>query len=478
MMRPRSFWHSLQSRLMLISMTATLAVLGGAGSLSTWRLHQDLVASVKDLHEEAGQQFIQDINTYQEMFNTEESLEKAIEKYSQPNLGWQVVTEAGTVLAASTNLDPSLEPTSPLQPELIKHDGRFLVLCDIPLTLANNQQVTIKSISDISDDYRAYEAFVQTLLVSGSAAVIIATVGSLMLIRRSLRPLQQMSQIVAKVSAEHLEDAELILDNSPTEVQQLAEAFEAMLNRLSMAWSQEQQLLSNISHELRTPLAIVQGYLESTLRRGTNLTEIQTESLTVSLEETQRVVRLLKDIMELTRAEAGACHLNMELVQLNDFFQDFIALAQQLGSNPIQLELPHHDIWIRVDRDRLKQVLLNLVSNAIRYSAQSAPITLRLLKQEDIAQIQVADQGIGIAAEHLPHIFDRFYCVSHSRSRCEGGTGLGLAISKTLVEQMRGRISVESQPEVGSVFTLCFPIYSLTLEAIPVSQRPLAMIER
>ncbi len=474
----RSYWHSLQSRLMTISMAATVTVLGGAGGVATWRLHQELLASTKHLHEEVGQQFIQDVTTYQEMYTAPEAIERAIEKYTQPDLLWHVADEDGSTLAESSALldrNPIASPASSV-PELVKEDGRTLVLCGLPLELASGDVVQIRSISDVTDAYRAYNAFVQTLVVAGSGAVLIATVGGLVLIRRSLRPLHNISHVAATVSVEQLEEAELALDNSPTEVEQLAEAFNAMLQRLAAAWTQEQQLLSNISHELRTPLAIVQGYLESTLRRGSNLTEIQMESLAVSLEETQRVVRLLKDLMDLTRAEAGAFHLKMEGLNLNDFLQDVEMIAGQLGPNPITLDYPDEPVRIRADRDRLKQVMLNLVTNAIRYSDPSGQIALRLFVRDDTAVIQVRDEGIGIPAEHQPHIFERFYCVSHSRSRKEGGIGLGLAVTRTLVENMRGKISVESELGVGSTFTVEFPICTVRTDVIG-SLRSMAGVE-
>lgn len=455
----QKFWHSLQARLMLISVATTVAVLGGAGGLATWRLHQELLASTKALHDEVGQRLIQDIETYQEMYAPEEAVQRAVTKYTRPDLQLRVVTQAGEVLAVSQEYDQVLMANAdlPTTPEFVMKGGRSLIVCGQPMTLDDNTEVDVESVSDVTGAYRAYQAFLQTLFFSGLVAVGGASVGGLLLIQQSLRPLQKISQVAANVSADDLQEARLVLENPPLEVRRLADAFNAMLNRLSRSWSQEQQLLSNISHELRTPLAIVQGYLESTLRRGSNLTEIQTENLAVSLEETQRVVRLLKDLMDLTRAEIGAFHLQLATLSLNDFLREFVDFAQYLGPHPLHLDVPEQDIWVRVDRDRLKQILLNLVSNAMRYSEEQSPVVLRLRVTTGMTEIQVQDQGVGIAAEHLPHIFDRFYCVSDARNRQEGGIGLGLAITKALVENMRGKISVESQVQGGTTFTILFP---------------------
>ena len=458
----RKFWHSLHWRLTLISMTATLMVLAGSGGAATWRLHRELLAGTKDLHDVMGGKFRQDVNTYQEMYSAQESLAKAVAKYTEPAIWFRVVDEQGEVLMASGIIDEDLPQIEafPSTPELVQIEGRSLILCSVPLQLRDQTTVQVESISDVTQSYQIYTAFLQTLALSGTGAVLVVTLGGLVLIRRSLRPLHDISQVTHTISAKHLQDAQVVLTDPPSEVAQLAEAFNGMLHRLSQAWVQEQQLLSNISHELRTPLSIVQGYLESTLRRGQNLTEIQSESLSTAHQETQRVVRLLKDLLDLTRAETGAFHLQIQAVNLNEFLRELEGILTQLGPNPIRLVHPEQDIIVKADPDRLKQVMLNLLTNAIRYSEAHAPITIRLRLSGEMALLQVQDQGIGIPVEHQPLIFERFYSVSEARSRSEGGIGLGLAITKALVENMRGRITVESQPQLGSTFTVSLPVIS------------------
>lgn len=443
-------------------MTATLVVLAGSGGAATWRLHRELLAETKDLHDQVGGKFKHDVNTYQEMYSTEESLAKAVGKYTQSSLWFRVVDDRGRIMMTSGILDEDLPQidTFPSTPELVHIEGRSLILCSIPLQLKDQTEVQIESISDVTQSYHIYTAFLQTLALSGTGAVLLVTLGGLVLIRRSLRPLHDISQVTQTISAKHLQDAQVVLTDPPTEVAQLAEAFNDMLNRLSLAWVQEQQLLSNISHELRTPLSIVQGYLESTLRRGQNLNEIQMETLSTAHQETQRVVRLLKDLLDLTRAETGAFHLQIQSVTLNDFLREIEGIAAQLGPNPIRLVQPEQDMVVKADPDRLKQVMLNLLTNAIRYSEPHAPITIRLQMAGEMALLQVQDQGIGIPVEHQPLIFERFYSVSEARSRSEGGIGLGLAITKALVENMRGRVTVESQPQLGSTFTVALPMVS------------------
>lgn len=459
-------WQSLRCRLLSISLLTTLSVLVGTGGIAAWKLYQELLVSTKILHEEIRGEFKQDLATYQEMYLGPQALQKTVEKYTRPEMQLRVVDDKGNILSASTELltnDQDWMPQSTLEtaldrPEFRSIEGRVWVVCSTPLTLANNLNIQLETLTEVTQSYQAYQSFIGTLFWAGGAAILVTTGLGWILIQRSLKPLDDICRVSASISTEELQNARLMLKDVPTEVQHLADAFNSMLDRLSSAWSHEQQLLSNISHELRTPLSIVQGYLESTLRRGGNLTEIQIENLELSLQETQRVVRLLKDLMDLTRAEIGAFYLRIEPLVLNDFLRDIGQIPPHLGSNPLQIDLPSELVTVKADRDRLQQVLLNLLNNAAAYSPSSKPITIGLKVVNDTALIQVQDQGIGIPIEHQPHIFERFYRVSTCRSREDGGIGLGLSISKALVENMKGRIQVESEPNMGSTFTISLPM--------------------
>ncbi|MCJ2543644.1 sensor histidine kinase [Thermostichus vulcanus] len=455
-----SLWRSLQNRLMLISIGACLAVLGTTGGIATYRLRYDLFVRTNRWHETTVGAFQQDVATYREFYPEAMAIQRTIDKYTRSDRWFKVTNAAGDVLATSLNFDsqPEVLITPPAVPTLMRDRDYYFILCRQPLDPSNPNGLKVTTVTDVTDSYEVYLAFLRTLVLSGvSTASLIAFLGSL-LIRRSLLPLHSMSQLSATLSPQTLPQARLILENAPTEVEQLAESFNGMLNRLSAAWDQEKQLLSNISHELRTPLAIVHGYLESTLRRGDNLTDHQRENLTLSLEETQRVVRLLKDLLDLARAESGVSRIQMKPLRLDWFLEEIAALSKQLGPNPIFVENHPTPLTVMADWDRLKQVMLNLISNAIRYSDPDAPITLRLKESAGQALIQVQDQGIGIPLDQQSRIFERFHSVSTSRSRQQGGIGLGLTIAKAFVENMRGRISVSSAPDKGSTFTVTLPL--------------------
>jgi len=229
-----------------------------------------------------------------------------------------------------------------------------------------------------------------------------------------------------------------------------------MLSRLSDAWEQQRQFVSNVSHELRTPLTVVLGYLQSLLRRGTNFNDYQREALETAASEADRTVRLLEDLLDLARADSGYTHFHLESVRLNDLVVEVANMAQKFSNRLITVTTTA-DVEVIADRDRLKQVLINLIDNAVKYSAPEQPIVLKLERVDRQAIIQVCDYGIGIELQNQSRIFDRFYRVDEARSSSTGGQGLGLAIVKTLLEGMRGSITVRSKPGEGSTFTIILP---------------------
>jgi hypothetical protein len=234
-----------------------------------------------------------------------------------------------------------------------------------------------------------------------------------------------------------------------------------MLARLSESWEQQRQFVSNVSHELRTPLTIVHGYLQSVLRRGTNLTEPQREALETAGSEAERIIRLLQDLLDLARADSGHMHFHIESLVLNDLVATVAGMAEQYNNRPIVIEAVPSAISVRADRNCLKQVLLNLIDNAVKFSDPSQPVTLKLDQLGEQAIIQVCDRGLGIPLQHQTRIFERFYRMDEARARSTGSYGLGLSIVKTLVDGMGSNVTVRSKLGEGSTFTVTLPTNSL-----------------
>ncbi|MGK7910575.1 MAG: sensor histidine kinase [Synechococcus sp.] len=440
-------------------MSATVAVVGATGGFATWTMYREIFSSTKVQQEDTLTRLFQDVNTYQEMLTPAEALERGGDKYSDLDTWVQVEDRQGDILFQSETLNgyESYASFMPPSPELIRNNGQSWIACGQWLTMNDGSEVFVSIIDDITPSDRAYWGFIRTLSISGLVAVTAATVIGMALIRRSLSPLRKLSRVTDTISIDSLEESRLSLMDAPEEVEQLVVALNQMIDRLAGAWETEQQLLGDISHELRTPLAIVQGYLESTLRRGQNLTEMQRESLTTALDETQGTVRLLQEMMNLARAESCGRKMTTDAIEMGEFAGEIEGLASQIVSNPFELELPARPVKAIACRHSLKQVMLNLITNAGRYSESDSPIVLRVSSSESEVIVDIQDSGIGISPEQLPRIFDRFYRADGSRNRAKGGVGLGLSIATVLMEQMRGSIAVDSKVGEGSTFTLHLP---------------------
>jgi signal transduction histidine kinase len=232
-----------------------------------------------------------------------------------------------------------------------------------------------------------------------------------------------------------------------------------MLGRLSGSWEQQQQFVGNVSHELRTPLAVIAGYLQSLLRRGDNLSPHQQQAVATASAEAERTIQMLQDLLDLARADRGSLHFRLTPIMLNTLVVEVAEMSQKVSHRPIQVLATDEDVIACADQDRLQQVLINLVDNAIKYSAPDQTVELILEKTEQQAVIHVRDHGIGIPLAHQHRIFERFYRVDESMTRSRDGTGLGLAIAKSLIEGMDGRICLRSKPAEGSLFTITLPLW-------------------
>jgi len=226
---------------------------------------------------------------------------------------------------------------------------------------------------------------------------------------------------------------------------------------LTEVQNQQRQLIGNFSHELRTPLTLVYGYMQSIQRRNENLTDLQKNALEVALVEMRNTIELLQESLDLARLDSHVICLRREPVSLHSLISEMIALFQldrlQLGkSREIIVECEETNISVMADADRLEQVLLRLIDNALKYS--DAAITIRLENLGDYVAIGICDRGCGIDLEDQLNIFSPFYRVDRSRNRDTGGAGLGLAIAKVLVEGMGGTLNVYSKIGEGSIFKI------------------------
>src|SRR5919202_295742 len=438
---------SLQFRLTAEIAALFVLGLGSVAIWTSWKMQQILITTHKQNVEYIAGRFPRDIELYSEMLPVKAGLQKTINNVAVPGLLIWVKGSDCKLLAQSASMNSSFTTTTelmslaemPLQAQVYKVGQRYLVLCESPVTVKGMMLGKVYMAQDVTQDQRQLIAAIGSLGIVCILATVVMMVLLAFRIRRALQPLQEMSQMAGVISAEGLGEAKLQLRHAPSEVKELAQTFNMMLSRLFDAWEQQRQFVSNVSHELRTPLTVVLGYLQSLLRRGTNFNDYQREALLTAASEAERTVRLLQDLLDLARADSGYMHFHLELVVLNDLVAEVAGMAEKFSNRLITVTATA-DVEAMVDRDRLKQVLINLIDNAVKYSAPEQPIVLRLERVDRQAIIQVCDRGIGIGLQDQSRIFDRFYRVDEARSSATGGHGLGLDIVKTLVEGMGGSI--------------------------------------
>lgn len=273
--------------------------------------------------------------------------------------------------------------------------------------------------------------------------------------KRLMQRLTEIEQITQKFAAGHL-NQRLPASDIP-ELNRLGVSFNRMAASLEGVEQRRRELVGDLTHELRTPLTVIRGYLEE-LADGA--IEPSPDIYLSLARETKRLERLVNDLQELSKAEAGYLPISVQQVNLRPLLESLVQKFsdQILEDGPdLRLECVPHLPTVLADIDRTEQVLVNLLGNALRYT-ENGSITIRAWTEPSKLWLAVIDTGIGIAPENLPHVFERFFRADRSRARHSGGTGIGLAISRRLIELQGGEISVESQLGKGSTFRFFLPL--------------------
>lgn len=269
-------------------------------------------------------------------------------------------------------------------------------------------------------------------------------------------------------------DAELpltelvIYDDEDIQVASLSRSYNAMLRHLSEALRRSRQFSADVTHELRTPLTILRGETEIALRSKRNPEQI-TQVLESNLEEISRMSYLIEDLLLLSKSDLGEIPLQMEALDLSGLVMELHHQAQLLAGNKqisVDLNVPKEQIIVQADSLRLRQVLLNLLTNAIKYTPEKGKIGIDLKANAKNVEVAIIDNGIGMDDEHLKKIFERFYRIDKTLNRNDGGSGLGLAIVKWIVDSHNGQVTVRSSPGQGSCFTITLPTSQILVDPI------------
>ena len=315
--------------------------------------------------------------------------------------------------------------------------------------------------TELFSNYQA--AVSDALTLAAAAALIAAVLASYFISRQVVGPVQQMMALSHRIAkgeyGERLKVSGSVQYNQLDELDQLGLSFNQMADKLEKTEAMRRQLIGDVTHELRTPLAAIKGYMEGLMDGVIPATP---DSYQQVYSEADRLQRLVDDLQELSRVEAGAYQLKLESISPDDLIESVVKhLGRQFEEKEILLEtkLDANLPLVSVDKDRILQVLTNLVGNALQYTSIGGRVTLTAAKEKNEIVISVSDTGIGISPDHLPFIFNRFYRTDKSRARASGGSGIGLTIAQALIKAHHGRIWAESTGEgKGSIFHFSLPI--------------------
>jgi heavy metal sensor kinase len=366
---------------------------------------------------------------------------------------------------------PSLSSELPLSPKALKNalqglatfetvesTGSYPVrVLTMPVIRAGRVTNLVQLGMSLENMYKTRRRFLAIMAAVLPFALLLAGGGGWLLARRTLKPVDIMTQAARRISGEHLGER-LQETGSGDELDRLAKTLNDMLGRLDDAFHQMRQFSADASHELQTPLTILKGEMEVALRSPRSPEDYR-RVLASGLEEIDRISRLVEGLLLLARADAGVLRLDLRPVELQELLQEIceqmkvVADDRSVGLQTASMEL----VSIQGDREHLRRLLLNLVDNAIKYTPEGGSVTLSLQSEGKWATVRISDTGIGLSKDEQERIFTRFYRAVEARTQREGGAGLGLCIALSIAEAHGGRIQVESTPGQGSIFTVFLP---------------------
>jgi len=305
----------------------------------------------------------------------------------------------------------------------------------------------------------ALHGLVRTLVIAVPLALAVAAGGGIFLARRALKPVDKIAQTAQEIEENDL--SQRINVHTKDELGRLAATLNEMIGRLQGAFQRQKQFTSDASHELRAPLAVIEAESSLALQKERPPSDYRQSLETIS-QEARQMSSLIQQLLTLARADAGKEQWDFTEVDLGklttNLSTDIEVLCQEKGLN-FQLGQPQ-DLVVRGDEARLRELFMNLLDNAIIYTPSPGTVSVSLRREGQMAVVAIKDTGVGIPAEDIPFIFERFYRVDKSRSRADGGIGLGLAICQHIAEAHGGKIEVESQVGVGSTFSVWLPLQS------------------
>lgn len=449
-----------------------LAVLLLLFSGATWfglahYLHRSLSESLTRQSQQIGENFLLDVQTSGENY----AIGEIKEHYSpEQNDHFVRVTRAdGSLLYVSgmplnKGFDParvSAAPLTSLQADTREEHlpgGGELLIYSLPFKARDGSRFVIESGAPYDSIENVLRGLLLTLAAALPVMIVVAVAGGYWIMRRALWPLDEIASGAERITSRNLSER-LPVTPSGDEIERLALALNQMIARLDESFQYIRRFTADASHELRTPLTVLRGELEAMAQRPRLDDEVR-DTIGSSLEETERLARIVESLLAISRLDAGEAQMErirFDLAELTSTTVEQMRLLAEDRRIALSCET-NGNVTVEGDRARLKQVLVNLVDNAIKYTPEGGAVKVTGGIENQRGWLQVEDNGTGIPAEALAHLFERFYRVDKARSRQMGGTGLGLAIVKSIVTAHDGQVTVESTEGSGSQFRVELPL--------------------
>ncbi|MEJ0000623.1 MAG: ATP-binding protein [Verrucomicrobiota bacterium] len=471
MKRPRS----IRARLITLYAVTLALIFAGFGGYSYFGLKQYMLASLRQGFARRAHQIASTILT-EIPAKGPGWVGSEIQARFAPELNERVVrvtTPDGRVLYASRNVaalgrplavtftDGNVE-TPAVHRREFSASGEPLQVVAIGYRLSNGDRYVVE-VAGPEDVSNALAGMLMTLSLGFPVLLVLSSAGAYVLLGRALRPVDEIVSSAERITLQNLSQR-LPVPQTGDEVERLSLALNRMIQRLDESYQVSSRFAADASHELRTPLTILRGELEALLKDG-RLREEEAAQVESILEEAERLTQIVEGLLTLSRLDAGATQMNRDPVDLSHLVRTTVEqMAPLAEDNALTLTCQAEaNVMVEANEVRLRQVVVNLVDNAIKYTPEGGRITVRVTGLPAEAVLEVADNGIGIPAAALPHVFERFYRADPALARRTRGTGLGLSMVQSILEAHRGTITVQSRENAGSTFRVHLPRLVLTV---------------
>ena len=338
-------------------------------------------------------------------------------------------------------------------------DGSRLRLVTVPIMVGGRMLGIVQVGSPLEGIEEALSQLLLILVVAVPLVLVVASLGGSFLANKALKPVDEITKTAKRIGSGDLSQRIHLEEFLDDEIGRLASTFNEMIGKLERSFLQIKRFTADASHELKTPLTVLKGEIEVGLKRDRAVEEYK-RILSSCLEEVDHMSRIVDDLLTLARADMGALELRRERVDLGEVAEDVWRSLQRMAEEKgLKFSLARDgEVPVWGDRDRLRQLVVNLVDNALKYTPSGGEVVLKVGRQDALALLSVKDTGEGIPPEDQERVFERFYRVDKARSREKGGTGLGLSICKWIAEAHGGRIWLKSEIGRGSTFTVELPL--------------------